>query len=299
LNLKIEKDMVLLIPSKNSATTSANTNINKATISTTSLEKVRREQQRGCGNECDGDNAESVRTDTHWSENITEYTLSSRDIAESDAFSSKLKGGSDNNLFIYLISPVFANDKLLSPSRNKTIINQFDIILEVNNFKISGYTFNDVIKLLEYLTKTESLIKLRTVKSQLSQQNINGSTQQTLLPLELNKFLEVPFQKGSIEYDLQQTIRDNVYERTVPCTTRPPRPGEIHGQDYVFLSNDEFVTLKNNSLLLEYGFYNGFMYGTPIPPPHPRPLNDKANSSVKSFENNESKLSGKIKVFMF
>ena len=290
--------MVLLIPSKKSG---GNKN-EKSTISTTSLEKVRRDQQRG--DECcdiDGENKSEkcpqplTYSGNHWSEYINESTISSRDIVESDTFLNKLKGGSDNNQFIYLDSDVF-NDDSESSFKNSKFLNQFDIILEVKNCKISGYTFNDVVKLLEHLSKADGFITLRTVKSQLSRlshMNYNESTTATLLPLELNKFLEVSFRKDSIDHDLQQTIRDNVYERTVPCTTRPPRPGEIHGQDYVFLTNDEFVLLKNNSLLLEYGFYNGFMYGTPIPPPQPRLSNDKTNMCSKSLENNESKISGK------
>jgi atrophin-1 interacting protein 1 len=296
--------MVLLIPSKKSA---GNKN-EKSTISTTSLEKVRRDQQRG--DECcdiDGENKSEkcplplTYSGNHWSEYINENTISSREITESDNFLNKLKGGSDNNQFIYLDSDVF-NDDGESSFKNSKFLNQFDIILEVKNFKISGYTFNDVVRLLEHLSKTDGFITLRTVKSQLSRlSHMNSeSTTTKLLPLELNKFLEVSFRKDSIDHDLQQTIRDNVYERTVPCTTRPPRPGEVHGQDYVFLTNDEFVMLKNNSLLLEYGFYNGFMYGTPIPPPQPKPFNDKTNMCSKSLEINESKISGKtLYIIMF
>jgi hypothetical protein len=53
-------------------------------------------------------------------------------------------------------------------------------------------------------------------------------------------------------------------------STRPPRPGEIHGQDYIFLTNEQFLEMEQNSDLLEYGVYNGHYYGTPKPPREPK-----------------------------
>ena len=38
-----------------------------------------------------------------------------------------------------------------------------------------------------------------------------------LLPKDLRQYLASRFPKGSIDHDLQQTIRDNLYLRTVPC----------------------------------------------------------------------------------
>lgn len=291
------------MPSKKSPTSKQD----KSTLSTSSFEKVIRDNQ---ANNDESSASQLLDSSNHWSRIICECPLPSKDVNDSDLFLSKIKGGSDNNQFIYLDSDASYLATTSSSLEQSSVLGQFDIILEVDNYKVSGFTFNDIVKLLEHLAKKEDCIKLRSVKSQLSQLvPSRGSSSKlfnsSLLPLELNKFLEEPFQKGSVEYDLQQTIRENVYKRTVPCTTRPPRPGEVHGQDYVFLSNEEFINLKNNSLLLEYGFYNGFMYGTPIPPPQPRALYDKTNASLnenvaecakvgqlKILENNESKQSG-------
>ena len=63
--------------------------------------------------------------------------------------------------------------------------------------------------------------------------------------------------------------------RTVPCTTRLPRQGEIHGQDYIFLTNDEFLEMEQSGDLLEYGVYNGHYYGTPKPPKQPKASQQK------------------------
>jgi hypothetical protein len=39
----------------------------------------------------------------------------------------------------------------------------------------------------------------------------------TGLTKDLRQFLDGRFEKDSIDHDLQQTIRDNLYKRTVPC----------------------------------------------------------------------------------
>jgi len=50
---------------------------------------------------------------------------------------------------------------------------------------------------------------------------------------------------------------------SVSCTTRPPRPGEVDGKDYRFLSVGEFEALQNDNQLLEWAQVHGNYYGTP------------------------------------
>ena len=122
-----------------------------------------------------------------------------------------------------------------------------------------------------------------------------GSINSTLLllPLELRAYLDERFQKGSVDYDLQQTIRENVYMRTVPCTTRPARKGEIDGQDYIFLSNQQFLELEQAGHLLEYGVYNGYYYGTPKPPKNNSNLVSLgANGKVSDFSSTSTSAVG-------
>lgn len=76
---------------------------------------------------------------------------------------------------------------------------------------------------------------------------------------DLRQFLNARFQKGSVDHDLQNTIRDNLYLRTVPVTTRAPRDGEVNGIDYTFLSTDEFMALERSGNLLESGIYEGII----------------------------------------
>ena len=47
-------------------------------------------------------------------------------------------------------------------------------------------------------------------------------------------------------------------------TTRPPRKGEVHGEDYFFVSPPEFDRMRREDELLEYEeVYPGQFYGTP------------------------------------
>ena len=50
---------------------------------------------------------------------------------------------------------------------------------------------------------------------------------------------------------------------SVSCTTRPPRPGEVDGKDYRFLSEEEFERLIREGAFLEYARVHGNLYGTP------------------------------------
>jgi guanylate kinase len=49
---------------------------------------------------------------------------------------------------------------------------------------------------------------------------------------------------------------------SVSATTRDSRPGEIHGKDYYFLSNDEFSRKVDKNMFLEWEIYNSDRYGT-------------------------------------
>lgn len=67
----------------------------------------------------------------------------------------------------------------------------------------------------------------------------------------------------------KDTLLKAVQERVpgvVKCltaTTRPPREGERHGVDYLFLSEQEFERWIAEGKFLEYARYNQAYYGTP------------------------------------
>jgi len=49
---------------------------------------------------------------------------------------------------------------------------------------------------------------------------------------------------------------------SISCTTRSPREGETDGQDYHFLSDDEFSKRVENNEFLEYAEVHKWRYGT-------------------------------------
>jgi guanylate kinase len=51
--------------------------------------------------------------------------------------------------------------------------------------------------------------------------------------------------------------------RAVTATSRAPRPGEEDGEDYFFISSEEFEQWLEEGRLLEYNRYAGEYYGTP------------------------------------
>jgi guanylate kinase len=50
---------------------------------------------------------------------------------------------------------------------------------------------------------------------------------------------------------------------SVSATTRPARPGEVDGRDYIFLSDAEFSRWVEEDRFLEWAEFSGRRYGTP------------------------------------
>mgnify|MGYP001313952257 FL=1 len=70
--------------------------------------------------------------------------------------------------------------------------------------------------------------------------------------------------KTSIARELL-AIDDNL-QMSVSATTRPRRPGEVHGVDYAFVESNEFRDMIDDKKLLEYAKVFDYYYGTPRQP---------------------------------
>lgn len=72
--------------------------------------------------------------------------------------------------------------------------------------------------------------------------------------------------KTTIIHELMQGSQKEPYSRfefSVSATSRAPRGKEVDGQDYYFLSHDEFIQRVNNDEFLEWEeVYAGTCYGT-------------------------------------
>ena len=62
----------------------------------------------------------------------------------------------------------------------------------------------------------------------------------------------------------QLLLKSESLSLSVSATTRQPRSGEIHGKDYYFVSEQEFMDMVEKQTMLEYAKYCGNYYGTPI-----------------------------------
>jgi len=69
--------------------------------------------------------------------------------------------------------------------------------------------------------------------------------------------------KDTIIEALQKRGHRPAYRYVVTCTTRPPRPKEVDGVSYRFLSAADFAALRDAGELLEAAEVHGNWYGTP------------------------------------
>ena len=79
--------------------------------------------------------------------------------------------------------------------------------------------------------------------------------------------------KGTIMREL--TKRYEQYALSVSATTRDPRPGEVPGKDYLYVSNEEFEKLIKEDGLIEHAGYVNHYYGTPR-----KFVEDKLNAGI-------------------
>lgn len=67
--------------------------------------------------------------------------------------------------------------------------------------------------------------------------------------------------KGTLLRSLLQ--RHNDLCLSISATTRRPRPGEINGQHYFFVTREQFAQMIESGELLEWAEFAGNLYGTP------------------------------------
>lgn len=201
--------------------------------------------------------SKTLRKKRHWLSKVQECVVSWGGPAGPDP--ELLHGGAERGEFPYLAGrlptgaegapgPALLSGKAPAPG---------DVLLEVNGTPVSGLTHRDTLAVIRHFREP---VRLKTVRP--------GK----VINKDLRHYLSLQFQKGSIDHKLQQVIRDNLYLRTIPCTTRAPRDGEVPGVDYNFIPVEQFKALEESGALLESGTYDGNFYGTPKPPAEPSPF---------------------------
>uniref|UniRef100_A0A672NHT7 Membrane-associated guanylate kinase, WW and PDZ domain-containing protein 1 n=1 Tax=Sinocyclocheilus grahami TaxID=75366 RepID=A0A672NHT7_SINGR len=190
--------------------------------------------------------SKSLKKKNHWTNKVHEAVLTRNKEGE---LGFDLKGGAENGNF-----PYFGEVKPGKVAIQSGKLSQDELLLEVNDTPVAGLTIRDVLAVIKHC---KDPFRLKCVK------------QGGVVDKDLRHYLNLRFQKGSVDHELQQIIRDNLYLRTVPCTTRQPKEGEVPGVDYNFVSVERFMELEKSGALLESGTYEDNFYGTPKPPAEP------------------------------
>ena len=68
--------------------------------------------------------------------------------------------------------------------------------------------------------------------------------------------------KTTLCREMRLRLSDLAY--SVSVTTRAPRPGEVNGSDFSFVSDAEFRTLRDAGAFAEWAVVHGHFYGTPV-----------------------------------
>ncbi|XP_051237698.1 membrane-associated guanylate kinase, WW and PDZ domain-containing protein 2-like isoform X2 [Dicentrarchus labrax] len=200
--------------------------------------------------------SKSLKKKNHWTNKVHEAVITRGKEGE---LGFELKGGAENGQFPYF-GEVKQGKGLIQSGK----LAQDELLLEVNNMPVAGLTTRDVLAVIKHC---KDPVRLKCVK------------QGGVVDKDLRHYLNLRFSKGSVDHDHQQIIRDNLYLRTVPCTTRQPKEGEVPGVDYNFVSVERFMELEQSGALLESGTYEDNFYGTPKPPAEPSPAAPPLNVS--------------------
>uniref|UniRef100_A0A671XR17 Membrane-associated guanylate kinase, WW and PDZ domain-containing protein 2 n=1 Tax=Sparus aurata TaxID=8175 RepID=A0A671XR17_SPAAU len=200
--------------------------------------------------------SKSLKKKNHWTNKVHEAVITRGKDGE---LGFELKGGAENGQFPYF-GEVKQGKGLIQSGK----LAQDELLLEVNNMPVAGLTTRDVLAVIKHC---KDPVRLKCVK------------QGGVVDKDLRHYLNLRFSKGSVDHDHQQIIRDNLYLRTVPCTTRQPKEGEVPGVDYNFVSVERFMELEQSGALLESGTYEDNFYGTPKPPAEPSPAAPPLNVS--------------------
>ena len=116
----------------------------------------------------------------------------------------------------------------------------------MNNQTVAGLTLYDLNTII---SRADDPVRLKSVREGLQ------------IMRDLRHYLSMKTEKGSIDNDLQNMVRDNLYLRTLPCTTRAPREGEQDGVDYTFLTWEQFEELERKGVLGKILLHRGWKYG--------------------------------------
>ncbi|KAK1804358.1 hypothetical protein P4O66_020378 [Electrophorus voltai] len=142
--------------------------------------------------------SKSLKKKNHWTSKVHEAVLIRNKEGE---LGFDLKGGAENGNF-----PYFGEVRQGKVAIQSGKLSQDELLLEVNDTPVAGLTTRDVLAVIKHC---KDPFRLKCVK------------QGGVVDKDLRHYLNLRFQKGSVDHELQQIIRDNLYLRTVPYKQEP------------------------------------------------------------------------------
>lgn len=216
----------------------------------------------------------------NWTRHIRTLTLPIDPASKQPPFS--IGGGSENASFLLVCHSRRSSydQQNYSNSIDEDKIQENDIILEIQDRKLSGLTSYDAQKFLNQCCDEDENLLIKFVKAGHLNNNLRLFLSQSALDISASEF----------DRELQSVVRDNVYLKTIPYTTRLPKPGEIDGVDYRFVTKEDFDALERHGELLESGVFEGNFYGTPRPPRLEEQELDQEQQQLQSIISNFERL---------
>ncbi|KAF0992756.1 hypothetical protein HZS_7220, partial [Henneguya salminicola] len=123
-----------------------------------------------------------------------------------------------------------------------------DIIMEINEIKVSGLTQYDVISIIDSVEYTLTLVM---------------KSKDGCFTSDIRVHLSNNYKKGCKEDLFQDTIRFNLYRNAIPITTNSFLHSNINA--FKLVTFEEFYSMEENGKLLEVAYYDENLYGTPKP----------------------------------
>jgi guanylate kinase len=80
----------------------------------------------------------------------------------------------------------------------------------------------------------------------------------------MNKRIIIVGCAGSGKDFLRKKLESRNFKYAISYTTRPPREGEVNGQDYFFITEEQARKMIDNYEFFEYVMFNGWLYGTTL-----------------------------------
>jgi guanylate kinase len=161
-------------------------------------------------------------------------------------------------------------------SLNKTVSRLEDKIQELKDRSVNCETLRDVMAMEWVKENWEWICKMensgRTAESIFTNSMIDGNVLaekalETILLHEIDKTMNhkriiLVGKAASGKDHARKILESRGYKYAVSYTTRPPRSNETDGEDYFFLSEEEFEKMAKNEDFYEHISFNTWRYGT-------------------------------------